>query len=172
MLTRFYKWTDGTTDSNTESVWTNTFTVSEWCKALRFDLTGYGWKPSVNDEDLTEIFAGGYSIYTKKESEADSEYTLQQIIKCERDDTSTTTVYIARQAIISELDISEKTDVKIIAKDAEKYNAKATGVIEGITSGAQFWSGLKVKVMNYDPYIVTEANVRVEDEAGNYVITV
>jgi len=142
MYTRRYQWRAATAPSVTaESGWENTFTLLDTADSVKFTLTGYGWKTTSGTTDMYEVQAGDYKVYHSTDGIT---YTQFANVTCQRDKSSSSTVY--KDAVVDTGKVAADIYyIKIIAKQGPLYTSWATGVIESIVSGGQFWSNLQVR---------------------------
>ena len=141
MYARTHKWQDSIISAQTESVWENIITLGFPCIDARFVLTGYGWKPNASDENLVVLYTGRYDCYYRLSG--GSTWTKFATVMSERAAYSETVVYGSTFAQLGTV-TRETYEIKIVASDAARFTSWS-GTLEGIVSGDQFWSTLKIK---------------------------
>jgi len=160
MYKRIKRWIQALNpNTHSENGWVNEFTTEEVDVIdIRFKLYGYGWKPNVDDENLSTLEKGSYKISYRINGTSD--WTFLARVDSSRAGTDEVTVY-KHVGITTGLLQAEKYDIKIEADKGSKFTAWG-GSLEGITSGGQFWYDLEVRALaykilnNYDELAVTE----------------
>jgi len=163
MYQRAKRWITAISPSvHSESAWENIFTTEEDDVVdIRFTLAGYGWKENSNQENLVTLERGSYKIYYRVNGS--SSWNFLSRIVADRAGSDVSSVYKSIGCATGLLAPS-KYDIKIVADKGEKFTGWG-GVLEGITSGGQFWSGLKVRTRAYHVPSVDD-NFNIEENVG------
>jgi len=167
MYARQRTWIDAITPSTkTQSGWENTFRLDEADVIdIRFDLAGYGWKPSTLAVEMKSLEKGSYKIYYRQVGSPT--WIFHARVEADRSQAGSATIY-KRVGVSTGLLPQAHYEIKIEADKGSKFTAWG-GAIEGIASGGQFWSNLQVRALAYKMAGMDQA-ITITEYAGATIV--